>query len=165
MRIFTLELDVLPFVGCMQRSSYVHSFFLTVLAPPAFVWVMVMLQKSNIQSRHEVWRNSVYVLFLVYPTTCETIVNAFRCYKLPDGRRYLLEDFNILCNGLCAHIAQFTGVPRQGPPIGRRARVDMVAVRVFHLDPQARTPSSCFHRHRQPSLRTRWAFQLSSGGA
>ena len=48
---------------------------------------------------HEVWRNSIYVLFLCYPSTSETIVDAFLCYRLPDGRRYLLEDFNILCNG------------------------------------------------------------------
>ena len=39
-------------------------------------------------------------LFLVTldPKTCETIVNAFRCYKLVDGTQYLMSDFNIQCN-------------------------------------------------------------------
>ncbi len=40
-----------------------------------------------------------YILFLCYPRTCETIVNAFRCYRLADGRWFLLEDFNISCDG------------------------------------------------------------------
>ena len=39
---------------------------------------------------------------MVYPSTCETIVNAFLCYELPDGRRYLLEDFNVSCDGTYA---------------------------------------------------------------
>lgn len=41
---------------------------------------------------------STYILFLVYPRTCETIVNAFLCHKLKDGRQYLLQDFNVLCD-------------------------------------------------------------------
>ena len=104
MRIFTLELDVLPFVGCMRRSSYVNSFFLTVLAPPVFVVFMVVLHRRKFQSRHESIRNSIYILFLTYPQTCETIVNAFRCYKLPSGPRLLLEDFNIVCDGPLAGV-------------------------------------------------------------
>ena len=38
------------------------------------------------------------MLFLSYPKTCETIVNAFRCYELQDGSEYLLSDFNIECS-------------------------------------------------------------------
>ena len=33
----------------------------------------------------------------VYPTTCEAIVKAFRCYELPSGDVYLLADFNVVC--------------------------------------------------------------------
>ena len=40
----------------------------------------------------------IYLLFLVYPRTCETIVIAFRCYELQDGDSFLLADFNILCD-------------------------------------------------------------------
>ena len=40
----------------------------------------------------------LYVLFLCFPRTCETIVNAFRCYRIDDGRMYLIEDFNIACD-------------------------------------------------------------------
>ena len=113
--------------GCLQRSSYINAFFITVLSPVAFILLMVFLKGIGLQSKHDVWRNSVYVLFMVsgngivlpfeccwftrhlvcvalvsvspnlqvYPSTCETIVNAFLCYDLPDGRRYLLEDFNV----------------------------------------------------------------------
>ena len=99
MRLFTFDLMVLPFIGCLNRSSYVNSFFITVLSPVVFIVSMLFLKGLNLQSKHDVWRNSIYLLFLVYPRTCETIINAFLCYKLPDGRQYLLEDFNISCNG------------------------------------------------------------------
>ena len=43
-------------------------------------------------TEHEVWKHSILVLFLVYPRTCETIVNGFRyvfalwCARLPLRR-------------------------------------------------------------------------------
>ena len=98
MRVFTLDLPILPFVGCVNRSSFVNAFFITVLFPPALIGLMILLLKLRLQTHYEVWRNSIYVLFLCYPRTCETVVNAFRCYTLKDGRRFLLEDFNIECD-------------------------------------------------------------------
>ena len=79
MRLFTFDLMVLPFVGCLNRSSYVNAFFITVLSPGVFIIVMILLRRVHLQSKHDVWRNSIYLLFLVYPRTCETIVNAFLC--------------------------------------------------------------------------------------
>ena len=98
MRLFTIDLPVLPFVGCLNRSSFVNSFFVTVLSPPSFIALMIVLRNMGILSMLQVWRNSIYLLFLCYPRTCETIVNAFRCYKLVDDREFLLEDFNIKCD-------------------------------------------------------------------
>ena len=86
MRLFTLDLPVLPFVGCLSRSSFVNSFFITILAPPCLIGFLLILLMVGLQTRYEVWRNGIYVLFLCYPRTCETIVNTFRCHALPDGR-------------------------------------------------------------------------------
>ena len=129
MRLFTLDLPALPFVGCLSRSSFVNSFFITISAPPALIGFMILLHRMAMFTEYEVWcvshraapaprtsrfsvnqpythltrlacrRNSIYVLFLVYPTTCETIVSAFRCYELQDGSQYLISDFNIQCSG------------------------------------------------------------------
>ena len=76
MRLFTLDLPVLPFVGCLSRSSFVNTFFLTVSGPPIIIASMMMLQTVGLVTGHEVWRNTIYLLFLCYPRTCETIVNA-----------------------------------------------------------------------------------------
>ena len=82
----------------------------------AFLW-----ERRDASRRCAGGRTSIYVLFLCYPRTCETIVNTFRCYALPDGREYLLEDFNVRCDdgykalmypsALVALVAYAAGVP------------------------------------------------------
>ena len=64
MRLLTLDLPVLPFVGCLSRSSFVNSFFITISGPPVLIAIFVLLYKLELQSYHEVWRNAIYVLFL-----------------------------------------------------------------------------------------------------
>ena len=97
-RLFTFDVMALPFVGCLSRSSFVNAFFMTIIGPPAVIVAFIVLYIIGLMSKFEVWRNSIYLCFLIYPKTCETIVNAFRCYSLRDGRQYLLEDFNIPCD-------------------------------------------------------------------
>ena len=71
MRIFTLDLPVMPFVGCLSRSSFINSFFVTVLMPPAAIILMLFLHPLAIMSSYEVWRNAIYLLFLCceFPST------------------------------------------------------------------------------------------------
>ena len=45
MRIFTLDLPVLPFVGCLSRSSFVNSFFIKISAPPSLIGFMTLLHR------------------------------------------------------------------------------------------------------------------------
>ena len=55
MRLFTLDLPALPFVGCLSRSSFVNSFFITTLAPPALIGFMILLHRMAMFTEYEVW--------------------------------------------------------------------------------------------------------------
>ena len=73
----------LPYIGCLYKSNFVNTFFGTVTLPPLLIVVMVMLAAVGLQTRHQVWRNSVFLLFLIYPKTCEMIVNVFTVGTYP----------------------------------------------------------------------------------
>ena len=65
--LVTLDLPALPFVGCMYRSDYSNTFIINVTGPPLIIALMAALAVLGLQTRQQVWRNSILFLFLIYP--------------------------------------------------------------------------------------------------
>lgn len=64
MRIFTFDLMVLPFVGCLTRTSFVNIFCLTVLGPLLCIAFMSLLYVMGRWTHFDVWRFSIFIVFV-----------------------------------------------------------------------------------------------------
>ena len=98
LKILSLNLPGLPFMGCLGRNSFMGSFWGMVLGPMLIVAGLFLLQYAEKISREKAWKFTIYLLFMTYPTTCEYIVRAFQCYEMADGTEYLQGDFSQPCD-------------------------------------------------------------------
>lgn len=118
----------LPNMGCHVGLNYVDKFLSAVLAPIAvgmpfaigFVVFGALFKASKrprlvedggldmlLRARNNSLKVVIYMLFLVYTSTSNTILRMFDCMPLENGKSYLKADFSIECGSATVHTRAF----------------------------------------------------------
>jgi hypothetical protein len=112
-----LELDCLSL-----RSSFYHRFLVFTFGPLAMIFIGVPLyltivgrcgtwlsqrlgtakKSGNVQmdAYNKAYRGVLYMIFLVFPTTCRVVFKMLRsCHEMKDGTKWLKADYSLQCDG------------------------------------------------------------------
>eukprot|EP00793_Prasinoderma_coloniale_P001476 PRCOL_00003280-RA len=112
LKVINLDVLALPSVRCsLERWNFFDKLRLWCCAPAAFGVVTLLLfvvgrlyargdearRPRLARFRANVWRNSLFALFLVYPILSATLLRTFHCREV-DGVRWLSSDLRLRCD-------------------------------------------------------------------
>ena len=110
LRIINLDVLSLPSTRCSLESwDFFDKLWLWMCAPAAFLAASLLLYGAGrlyagdrlgsrlVRFRANVWRNTLFVLFLVYPMLSATLLKTFHCREV-DGARWLSSDMRLQCD-------------------------------------------------------------------
>jgi len=121
----------LPSTGCALEVNFIDKFVSSVLTPIALglplavafvafgvIFKLSQLPRANkdgvinpvLRVRNLCLKLIVFMLFLIYPSTSNTILKMFSCRKLENGRSYLMADYSIECGDATVQTMAFGGV-------------------------------------------------------
>jgi hypothetical protein len=94
---------------CTTRFTFLDTFVVSTMWPIIFCFTIYSahrvckhLKKFFLQEEKWVYKICLQVLFLVYPSTSNTILRMFTCIEPgADGNKYLQADTRIRCNAVC----------------------------------------------------------------
>ena len=69
-----------------------------VVAPVIIIGAMAAAVRGGKLHPHQFFRYSLLLLFLLYPSVCSAIMEAFPCLELADGSALLAADLSVLCD-------------------------------------------------------------------
>ena len=112
LKVINLDVLALPSARCsLETWDFFDKLWLWLCAPAAFGVATLLLYAAGrlyaggdealrprlARFRANVWRNSLFALFLVYPILSATLLKTFHCREV-DGARWLSSDLRLRCD-------------------------------------------------------------------
>eukprot|EP00793_Prasinoderma_coloniale_P000001 PRCOL_00005509-RA len=112
LKVINLDVLALPSARCsLETWDFFDKLWLWLCAPAAFGVATLLLYAAGrlyaggdealrprlARFRANVWRNSLFALFLVYPILSATLLRTFHCREV-DGARWLSSDLRLRCD-------------------------------------------------------------------
>jgi len=81
-----------------MAGSYINKLVVMVVAPVIIIGAMAAAVRGGKLHPHHFRRNSLLLLFILYPNVCTAIMGAFDCLQLADGSALLAADLSVVCD-------------------------------------------------------------------